>query len=180
MTEWVGMNRTIIEINISTMKGKFWYTALVAAMVCGLVFIAGACSSDPDNDSKSTLPRFSGIMFTPSTLTAGTTVTATAVQAKKGKLLDRTQYSWSFSSEEGSLNSDKRGVFYTNDNADPTCRVTLPTTPGTYTLTFTGVYNVSGHADNATESQDIEGGQVVYTTSPLTCSVVITRKVQVK
>lgn len=161
---------------------KIRKTVALLGLAFALVIISGlcACSSDPDSDSKSTLPRFSGIIFTPSELTAGSTVKATAVQYKKGKLLDRTTYSWKFSNDEGKVNSNKTGVFYTNDNSDPVCTVTLPSAPGEYTLTFTGTYNVSGHSGNATESQEIEGGEVLYTTSPLTCVVVIKRKITVR
>lgn len=149
--------------------------ALSLIAICAVV--VSSCSDDPS--SHAVLPRFSGIVLSSDNLAAGTMITATAHQVKTGKYLDRTTYSWKCSSDEAELRPSS-GVFYESDKSDPYCYITLPTTPGTYIITFTATYNVSANMPNGTTEEEVEGGMATYTTSPLTGMVTITRKINVK
>lgn len=156
-------------------KSIFSYVVAVMAAVVALNFVS--CSED--SDTKSKLPLFSDITFTPSTLTAGSTVKATAVQYKKGSWLNRTSYDWTIDSDEATI-SAQSGVMYDDDKSDPSATITLPTVSGSYTLTFTGTYRPSASCDNSTTTTQISGGTVVYTTAPTLCTVVITKKITVE
>lgn len=138
-----------------------------------------SCSDDDDKYS-STSPKFSDITFTPSEIFPGERVTATAVQYKKGKLLDRTTYAWSISGTDEDLDIEaKTALFYDNDKSNPTCTFTAPSTPGTYTIVFKGEYNVSGQSKTSGSSADIVGGTAEYSSGPFKCFATVTKKFRV-
>lgn len=150
----------------------------ILTLVMGAVATFGFTSCSEDSDSNVQIPQFSGIEFS-GDMTAGSSVTATAVQYKKGKYLDRTTYKWACD-EAQEIGGALAGVFYDSNKTDPYCTMILPSTPGTYTVKFTATYNVSGKAGNYTKEADIKGGTVTYTSSPFTCTVEISQKFTVK
>lgn len=140
---------------------------------------AVSCSSDDDKYS-SVSPKFSDITFTPSEIFPGERVTATAVQYKKGKLLNGTLYNWSISgtSEETNIENNK-SLLYDNDKSNPICTFTAPSTPGTYTIVFKGEYNASGQSKTSGSTVDISGGTVEYSAGPFKCYVTVTKRFRV-
>lgn len=152
------------------MKLRFGLLALVTVMMGAVV------SCDDDDDYNSTLPVFSDITFSEETLYTNQYVTATAVQYKKGKLLDRTTYSWSLSDEDADATLVyNSGVTYDENNSDPVCTFTTPATAGTYTITLTASYNISGRAGNIEEDVDIEDGSASYSVSALKGYATVTK-----
>ena len=134
-------------------------------------------SCSENTDSKVVVPQFSGITFS-SDLTAGNEVTATAVQYKKGKYLDRTTYKWTFEGAQ-QIGGGEAGVFYDSNKSNPSCSIILPETPGQYTITMLATYNTSAKIGNSVKEVDIKGGTITYTTSPITCTVMIKQNVRV-
>ncbi len=126
------------------MKARLTFPLLLAVLLC-------SCSED-SNDSKyrSEPPLFSGITLQSlstgaSTIKAGEKFVITANQQSKGRLLNKTTYSWSISpSNEGDSQKYDNLVIYDNNSVNPTDTVVI-STPGTYTITFTGSYNASGN-----------------------------------
>lgn len=149
-------------------------TAIAIALTC--VFFTESCSEDTNKLSR--LPEFSGISLSSETLNAGETITAIAVQYKKGKYLDRTTYTWTCEGAE--LSGATTGVFYDSNSKDPDCQIKLPSEPGSYTIKFEATYNFSAKANNSTKEVDCQGGTITYTSSPLTGYVKITRTIRVK
>ena len=153
------------------MKKLFLWTA---AVMMGIILL-GSC--EDDNDVKSKLPVFSDIVFDTDVLRAGETVTATAVQSQKGKLLDRTEYTWK--------NNDTtvvRNLIYGQKGSDgnPSWTFVVPSNVRTLNLTFTGRYNLSGQPSNQNGSQSIPSGSVVYQMASLVGYVTITKSVRIE
>lgn len=140
--------------------------------------LSASCSSD--DEYKSTPPRFSDVTFMPEEIHPGDRVTATAVQYRKGHLLDRTSYSWSISGTSEDLEvSNNKTVLYDNDKSNPTCIFTAPSTPGEYTLILDAKYNVSGQSGTSASSAQIPDGSVEYSSSPFNCFVVLRKDFKV-
>lgn len=149
------------------------YMLLVAAV------FAVSCSSD-DDKYNSVSPKFSEITFTPSDIYPGELITATAVQYKKGKLINRSSYSWSISGTTEDLNvSGNRSLFYDNDKSNPTCTFTAPSTPGTYTIEFNGEYNASGQFKPTGDSVYIASGNISYMTGLYKSYVTVKKRFRV-
>lgn len=152
---------------------------LAVALLAFASTFSVSCSEDGD-EYKSVSPKFSNVTFTPEEIFPGERITATAVQYKKGKLLDRTSYSWSVEGTTEDLNIESnKNLFYDNDKSNPTCVFTAPSTPGQYTLVFNAKYNASGQSTTSTSTVSIEGGTVDYTSGPFNCTVVIRKKFRV-
>ena len=133
-----------------------------------------SCSND-DDDVKSKLPTFSDMVFSTDTMHVGQTIQAIAVQSSKGKLLDRTTYTWSLSDSTYYSNT----VIYDNNNENPSSYF-IPKEAGKYTLKLVAKYNVSGQASNASGSQAIDNGSIVYGMDPLSGIVTMTKTITVK
>ncbi len=143
---------------------------LIAACSVVLAFSAVWGCSDHNDDEKyrSQPPEISDMTVTgldgSSTLRTGDKLLATVVQSTKGRLLYRATYEWSSSPSDGvSLSPNKKGVVYDNENDNPTDTIVF-STPGTYTITFSGTYNISGGYEHHNKTVDIENGTIVYST----------------
>ena len=87
----------------------------------------------------------------PASVQAGQTITARAVQAEKGRLINATTYKWTLYVERASKKDTLTNIVRTNydgtDNSDPTWTITIPADarPGTpATLLFEASYSYSG------------------------------------
>lgn len=155
---------------------KKTFLALMACMACVMF---GSCSEDKD-DYESKLPVFSDIVFDTETITAGDYVTATAVQHKLGKLLDNTTYYWKLDDPTAhSTLQYNNAVIYPHNSTNPSCKFRAPELPGTYTITFSGQYSVSGQAGNSSSMAEIAKGTVKYEYTPLKAYVTVTKKFKV-
>ena len=129
-------------------------------VMMSLVCLCTGCGDDSD-EYVSVLPSFSDITFDTDQLYTGMTVTATAVQATKGKLLDTT--------------TAKVTVIYDNDNGDPVFKFKVPkvavTRPSTITVKFEGRYNISGQGCKVAESAHATGLSVQSVPSSVTGTV---------
>lgn len=145
--------------------------------VFAITFFA-ACSDDDDYKSK--VPNFSDIEFNVETLYTEQTVVATAVQREKAKLVDRTEYRW-YSADMPSDSTMRwtNTVLYPSNSTNPTCTFRTPSTPGTYTITFHAIYNISGQAGTSTSSKDIADGTITYEYTPLKGYVTINKTFKV-
>ena len=136
-------------------------------VMISLVCLCTGC----DDDYVSVLPSFSDITFDTDQLYTGMTVTATAVQATKGKLLDRTTYDWVVND----TTTAKVTVIYDNDNGDPVFKFKVPkvavTRPSTITVKFEGRYNISGQGCKVAESAHATGLSVQSVPSSVTGTV---------
>ena len=138
------------------------------------IFILSSCSND-SNDSKyrSEPPTFSGLTLQSltsgnNTIKAGEKFIITANQQTKGRLLNKSTYSWSISpNNEGNTQKYDNLVIYDNNSVNPTDTVVI-NTPGTYTITFTASYNASGNttvwssSKGASFSEYWNDGHVTY------------------
>ena len=117
---------------------------LFLTLVCLLsIPLWGGCGDD-DTEYYSILPTFYDITFDTDQLYSHMTVTATAVQSKKGNLLDRTTYDWYVNDTI----TKHDGLVYDNNNGDPVFTFKVPAVatsrPASINVTFTGKYRVSG------------------------------------
>lgn len=133
-----------------------------------LLAVLTSCSEDSDNPKyQSRIPTFSDVTFEVidadhSDIRVGDRVVATAVQSSKGKLLDRTTYTWT-SSDENIAHKYKQGAVYDADNVNPTDTFTVSST-GRIRLTMTAKYQVSGQYQLYNRTDEIEDGSVTYKT----------------
>lgn len=139
-----------------------------------------ACSDD--DEYKSSMPNFAGILFDADVLYTDQTVVAVAVQNKKAKLVDRVEYSWSATNmpSDSTMTWSPSTVIYDQNSTNPTCTFRTPSTPGKYTITFKGAYNMSGQAGNSTSTVDTGDGSIVYLYSPLRSFVNISKSFTVR
>lgn len=152
-------------------------------LACSLLTIGlVSCSDDNEHNSKynSLPPTFTNMVATEletgsNTLHAGKKFVVALEQSQKGQLLYKGTYAWNLSpGVEGNSQKYTTVVFYDNTPDAPTDTL-LINTPGTYTLTFTGKYDASGHttiwtnsgaANNATYWAD-GSGKVNYSSRGL-------------
>lgn len=141
-------------------------TALTA-----LTFAITGCSEHADDaEYRSHPPRFSNISLTPlggeTTLKVGTPIVAAAEQSSIGRLLSRATYAWSCSPSDGVDHKPSReSVIYDKETANPTDTITF-TSPGTYTLTLSARYTVSGsNYENVNLTERFDGGEATYSSS---------------
>ena len=146
----------------------------IVFVMMSLVCLCTGCGDDAD-DYVSVLPSFSDITFDTDQLYTGMTVTATAVQATKGVLLDRTTYDWTVDD----TTSTSVRVVYDNDNGDPVFKFKVPKVavkkPSSITVRFEGRYNVSGQGCRAAESEHAAGLSVQSIPSPITGTVILSK-----
>lgn len=114
-----------------------------------------SCSSD-DDEYQSKLPMFSDMVANMDVIYTDTTVSITAVQSKKGHLLDRTEYHWYMNNTNNCIYSN--AATYDNTPSNPTCIFKTPSSPGAYTIIFKGEYNFSGKAGNGSQSGQLANG----------------------
>lgn len=147
-----------------------------------LLFIYTACSENTnDSDYRSSPPRFSNITFNGENKTfvyAGDSIVATATQMERGHLLDRTTYSWSVTPTVGELKYNT-SVIYDANSADPVCKFKAPATPGVYSISFSGAYNVSGQSVSGGYKEEMNGATMVYTSAVWKCTAIVTKTFQV-
>lgn len=148
--------------------------------VCLLTLTLTACSSDDDYDSK--VPTFSDIVFDQEELYTDQQVVATAVQSKKGVLLDRTDYRWygNMYTPNDSTMKYTNALMYADNSTNPTCTFRTPQYPGVYTIMFHGVYNISGQASSSERTVDNGKVSITYQYTPLKGYVTITKRFTVK
>ena len=134
---------------------------IVLVMSCLPIIPLWVGCGDDENDYVSILPSFYDITFDTDQLYAGMTVTATAVQSRKGKLLDRTTYDW----EVNDTISKHDGLTYDASNGDPTFTFKVPeaskTRPTSITVKFTGKYGISGSNCKIVSTEHAMGLSVV-------------------
>ena len=144
------------------MKKTFARIALCFAVVCQTVFLV-SCSDHADDEKYQSLPPFfSDMTFRSlhghSTLSAGDSVVVTAVQSRLGRLLYYATYSWGTAYDTDSVTHAYRSVVvYDNDPADPVDTIVFHR-PGTYTVTFTARYKMSGSHQLINESETFGSG----------------------
>lgn len=160
------------------------YLNLLVAAV--LLVLPAACSEDEDK-YNSTVPEFSDMQFHPldkasgDVIYAGEPFVATAVQSNRGRLLDRTTYSWAFNDEDEDTDVShkyRKEVVYDVQSVNPTDTIILGT-PGNYRLRFNGEYRVSGTGSGGGAIVSIPGGQITYYLSTLTYRVTIEKNLKV-
>ncbi|MBQ8099542.1 MAG: hypothetical protein IJ244_08490 [Bacteroidaceae bacterium] len=146
--------------------------------VLAILLSFAACSEDT-SEYESKLPIFSNIVFDSETLYTDMDVQARAVQHSKGKLLDRTQYSWTSTIPNDSTLTWSSTTIYSKDNGDPICKFRTPSVPGSYSITFTGSYNISGQAANGSISGEIPQGTTKYEYTPIKGYVTVRKNFRV-
>lgn len=155
---------------------KFATPALLSALTLALA----GCSEHADDAKYASLPpQFEDMTFATltgnTTLQAGDKIVATAVQSKKGRLLNGTTYTWSTSPIDGITHGFKRFVIYDNESNNPTDTLTFAT-PGTYTVKLEARYKSSGNNQNVDGTTEFEGGRVTYKTGGLLSYTVTVEK----
>lgn len=124
-----------------------------------------SCSNDDEYNSE--IPRFSDVEIVSldgsQNISVGKAFVVTPTESKSGKLLDRTKYQWT-STPEGITHKYATTVVYGTKGSSPSDTI-VATTPGTYTLSFRGEYQVSGLNLNYDESQETpSGAKITYKT----------------
>lgn len=144
--------------------------------------LAAFTSCSDDDEYNSSVPTFSDIVFSDSLIYVDQQVTATAIQSKKGKLLDRTDYRWysNMYTPNDSTMSYTNAVLYDNNSTNPTCTFHTPSYPGRYSITFHGIYNISGRASNNERVVNNNNTTIVYQYTPLKGYVTITKSFYVR
>ena len=155
------------------MKNLFRTLALLLVAISAASLTS--CSED-SNDSKyqSKFPQFSDITTTPTTVTAGDSVTFTAVQSTYGNLLYGATYTWTFGDQTGTSS-----VVYDNDKSNPTFKTVAPTTSGTYTVQLKATYNVSGRQATAPAATTQSGFSVTYSSSSMQYDITVSKRIVV-
>lgn len=116
--------------------------------MAGALMLASCSEEGNDDKYRSEPPLLSDITISPlggegTEIHVGEKFTATAEQSKAGRLLNTTTYTWS-STPDGLTHKYTTKVIYDNAPANPVDTL-VASSPGTYTLTFTGKYNASGN-----------------------------------
>lgn len=135
-----------------------------------LAFVA--FTSCEENNYDSYPPTWWGFRFAPYPPVAGDSLKITAVQSKKGHLINATSYTWTLTCnivKENNLNVDTVLTFRqkTNydgiSNADPTCGFLVPENAEGYaTVSFEAVYAFSGAGIQGTSGNDYERPEGIY------------------
>ncbi len=131
-------------------------------ITCATALMLGAAALTACDDSdESYPPTFKGFSYEPQTVRPGDSLTITAVQAKKGKLLNAVDYSFSMKIsvlEDGETRDSTLSYSYhTNydgtDNGDPVWKLLLPeeTVGGrTYSCSFSARWSNSADGSGGT------------------------------
>ncbi len=120
-----------------------------------ILFLLSACSSDEEN-FRSVLPTFSEIAVQnlddeSESLVVGKPFVLTAEQRTRGKLLYKAVYSWEVENAHDWQHRYKKTVVYDHQSEDPTDTITA-TAPGSYNVTMTAEYYLSGTAPAGTSA----------------------------
>lgn len=126
----------------------------VCLTVCMLA-VASFFTSCDDEKHPTVLPAFAGFRLTPSTWTAGDSVTVTAVQSKLGNLIYKAEYRWSVSVAGADTTFSKTvQVVYDNDKSDPSFGFRIPADVSGYaSISFSADYDYS----SATAPTEVPG-----------------------
>lgn len=130
------------------------------------LLVAANLSGCSDNDEYvSELPVIEDITVVNqngnTALRAGDEVTVTIIQSKKGRLLNRTEYSWTSNPATISFTPATQSIVYDNANSNPSTKFTA-TDPGSFTLTFRAVYDKSGTTKSlGSFTSSLKGGGTV-------------------
>lgn len=151
----------------------------IKSLLLPLLALATAGCSENSNDEayQSALPVVSSLKVEKASgadgaIHVGDQVKVTAVQGTKGRLLNRTTYTWT--AQPLPANGTKT-VVYDKENGDPTWTFTA-TEAGDVTIQFKGEYSASGASWKAiNRSQREADTTVTYTASALSGRVVATR-----
>lgn len=144
---------------------------LLAKCLCAMQLIFAASCSDNADDAeyRSQPPLFSDMQIstlggtTGDIFPAGSTLVATATQSRKGHLLYKAEYKWTCEPTDVE-HRNKQLVVYDKDNENPTDTLVI-SDPGTYKLTFTGRYHISGsNCETLNGTTEIPNGKVTYST----------------
>lgn len=140
-----------------------------------LVLSLISCSENADDEKyRSTPPLFSnmevraletGKLFPHNhVVRANEPLVLTAVQSAHGHLLNSSKYQWTCDKLNDEVGHKyKKSVIYDHEKGNPTDTLTFPQA-GTYKITFTGSYNISGQPDTYASTQDLDSIKVRYTT----------------
>lgn len=144
---------------------------LFATCLCILqLFLATSCSENTDDpEYRSQPPIFSGMQISAlgeapgNVFSTGTTLVATATQSRKGRLLYRAEYNWTCELVDVEHKNTAQ-VVYDKDSSDPTDTLTI-SDPGTYKLTFSGRFHMSGsNYETLNGVTNTDNGTVTYST----------------
>lgn len=155
----------------------------IPAALFAAAIAATSCSDESgSSDYQSAPPTITAIDISAldgGAVQAGKPLVATIVQNPIGRLLYQATYDWTLSPSADYM-KHSNGAIYDNEPANPTDTFAV-TTPGTYTITFTAKYKISGSNHqiwNGTTA--IPSGSVAYTTSALSYDVVATREITIR
>lgn len=164
------------------MKKKTLLTGLCALAFGGLSI---SCSDNADDPKYRSLPpMFSDMELKTlnggdTTLRAGEEIIATALQSKKGRLLNGTDYNWT-ATPAGTTHRFRKSVIYDKESFNPTDTLIFET-PGVYQLTFKGKYRTSGQSQVVSDIVDIKHGKITYQTPTFQYyNVIIEKRIVVK
>ncbi len=128
---------------------------IAASTACALAAAAGC-----GDGGGSYPPTWKGFACEPPTAHAGDSVRITAVQAKKGKYLNATDYTWRMTvrldadgeTRDSTLSHSPHTNYDGTDNGDPVWELRLPegTLPGGYTCSFSARWSNSADGEGGT------------------------------
>lgn len=146
-----------------------------------LLTMSSGCTREVD-EYLSALPEFAELKVenlsrNTGVIYVGDQLRVTAVQSKKGTLLHKAVYTWTF---EPSKANKKEEVVYDRSNGNPTWTFTADSAANC-TLQLTAVYSISGSgvARPSAQLEKPHGGQIDYTVNPLNSRAVLKRPLTV-
>lgn len=134
--------------------------------IVSLAMLSLSSCSDKADEYLSQPPEFTDMGFTSlatgdTVIHVGDPVVATALQSRKGKWLNRSDYTWRCEPVEVA-HQYKKGAIYDNEPQNPTDTVTF-TAKGVYKMVFSGKYRLSAGADYSKNyTIPIPNGKVTY------------------
>lgn len=144
-----------------------------------------ACSDNSDDEKYlSHAPTFTDIQVTTedgNMIEAGKKATLTAVQSKKGVLLYKAKYDWTFEPDNSEVEQDyTKEVVYDVKNEDPTNEVIFRN-KGKYKVRFTGRFYISGQHKIYNHTEIKNGCTITYSTPGIQYyEVTITKSIDVR
>ncbi len=144
------------------MKNLFSYSPILL-FSCLLVLSVTACT-----ETKGSYPPvWKGFTYEPTSVTAGDSVVITAVQATKGKYLNKTTYSWSMTikvvsdgeTKDSTLSYSATTNYGGTDNSDPQWALLIPenAVSGTYACSFKATWSNSADGEGGTYACQNDG-----------------------
>ena len=142
---------------------KVWMS-VVATLLLMVASVVSCTENSDDPSYRSKLPIFEDLCVMAlgnGDVKAGSDVVLTAVQSKKGHLLNTTTYSWTCTPYNEDVNHRyKKKVIYDVQNGNPVDTLCFPQ-KGKYEVTFVGKYAISGQYDMYNSTQKLENGTTV-------------------